>query len=78
MLWTILHCNDDLCLIRPYYGYLISVLLINDVAGWSCRLSSYGVADNPIVLVWEDFALFLAVEFKNDLTYFLMGVIQPA
>ena len=34
VLWTILHWNDDLCFIRPC-GYLISVLLMKDIAGWS-------------------------------------------
>ena len=72
MLWTILYCDGDLCLIRSC-GYLFSVLLINDVTGWSCELSSPCVIDNPRVLVWEDFAPFVVVEFKNDLTLFFMG-----
>ena len=39
----------------------------------NCDLSSPGVVDNQHVLVLGDFASFVAVEFKNDITLFLVG-----
>ena len=44
----------------------------------TCRLSSPGVVNNPIVLVLRDVASLTAVEFNNDITLFFVGVIQPA